>query len=99
MITTVLEHNSVLRPLYEMEEKGVEVTILPCDEYGMVYPEDFIRASPSQYKGIYLYPWLKPLQVMCCRFKALAQQPGRGGSFLWWMPPRLPEYLILTFRR
>ena len=32
VVTTVLEHNSVLRPLYEMEEKGVEVTILPCDE-------------------------------------------------------------------
>ena len=38
MVTTVLEHNSVLRPLYEMQEKGVEVTILSCDEYGMVYP-------------------------------------------------------------
>ena len=30
VVTTVLEHNSVLRPLYEMEEKRVEVTILPC---------------------------------------------------------------------
>ena len=28
-ITTALEHNSVLRPLYEMEEKGVELTIIP----------------------------------------------------------------------
>ena len=28
IITTALEHNSVLRPLYEMEEKGTELTIL-----------------------------------------------------------------------
>ena len=27
VITTQLEHNSVLRPLYEMEEKGVELTM------------------------------------------------------------------------
>ena len=34
VITTVLEHNSVLRPLYECRERGVEVTILGCDEKG-----------------------------------------------------------------
>ena len=51
MVTTVLEHNSVLRPLYEMEEKGVEVTILPCDEYGMVYPEQFAAAVRPNTKA------------------------------------------------
>ncbi len=45
MITTVLEHNSVLRPLYEMEEKGVEVTILPCDSLGMIAYGDFEKKS------------------------------------------------------
>ena len=34
VITTVLEHNSVLRPLYELEEKGAELTIIGCDEWG-----------------------------------------------------------------
>lgn len=34
VITTVLEHNSVLRPLYEMEQQGVSVTIIPCDSFG-----------------------------------------------------------------
>lgn len=36
VITTVLEHNSVLRPLYLMETRGVDVTILPCDEKGVL---------------------------------------------------------------
>ena len=31
VITTEMEHNSVLRPLYELEEKGVSVTIVDCD--------------------------------------------------------------------
>lgn len=31
VVTTVLEHNSVLRPLYEMEERGVKLTIIGCE--------------------------------------------------------------------
>lgn len=36
VITTASEHNSVLRPLYEMQEKGVELTILPADSAGQI---------------------------------------------------------------
>ena len=36
VITTMLEHNSVLRPLYEMEKKGVRLTIVPSDEKGRI---------------------------------------------------------------
>ena len=35
VITTAMEHNSVLRPLYEMEKNGVELSIIRCDEKGM----------------------------------------------------------------
>ncbi|HIR24646.1 MAG TPA: aminotransferase class V-fold PLP-dependent enzyme [Candidatus Egerieimonas faecigallinarum] len=31
-VTTVLEHNSVLRPLYEMEERGIQLTVIGCRE-------------------------------------------------------------------
>lgn len=41
VITTALEHNSVLRPLYEMEGHGVEVTILPADSKGRINYADF----------------------------------------------------------
>ena len=34
VITTQMEHNSVLRPLYRKEKEGVELTIVPCDERG-----------------------------------------------------------------
>lgn len=34
VITTMLEHNSVLRPIYEMETYGVDVTIIPADAKG-----------------------------------------------------------------
>ncbi len=31
-MTTVLEHNSVLRPLYEMEKQGAELVIVGCEQ-------------------------------------------------------------------
>ena len=36
VITTALEHNSVLRPLYEMEEAGAEITVIQPDSTGMI---------------------------------------------------------------
>ncbi len=36
VVTTMLEHNSVLRPLYEMEACGVELSILKSDRTGTI---------------------------------------------------------------
>lgn len=45
VITTQLEHNSVLRPLYCLEQEGlIEVTYLPFDARGYVHPDDFAQA-------------------------------------------------------
>ena len=52
VISTVLEHNSVLRPLYEMEKKGVEVTFLGCDEKGALDYADFDKAIKENTKAI-----------------------------------------------
>ena len=41
VITPALEHNSVLRPLYELEDRGMELTILPADTLGNICCEDF----------------------------------------------------------
>jgi len=41
-VTTTIEHNSVLRPLYHLEKfGGVEVDYVPFDEKGFVDPDDF----------------------------------------------------------
>ena len=36
VITTQLEHNSVLRPLYRLQKQGVEVSFLSADEQGIL---------------------------------------------------------------
>ena len=51
-VTTAMEHNSVLRPLYEMEEKGVELTILPADALGRIDYDDFERSIRRNTKAI-----------------------------------------------
>ncbi len=40
VITTELEHNSVLRPLYEMEKRGVELTFIRSDKNGCIDLQD-----------------------------------------------------------
>lgn len=52
VITTALEHNSVLRPLYELEETGVELTILDSDRQGRISYEDFQREIRKNTKAI-----------------------------------------------
>ena len=52
VITTALEHNSVLRPLYELEERGVELTILPADTQGRTAYEDFETAIRDNTRAI-----------------------------------------------
>ena len=52
VITTVLEHNSVLRPLYWCQEQGVELTILDCDEMGNISYEEMESAVKENTKAI-----------------------------------------------
>ncbi len=52
VITTAVEHNSVLRPLYRLEERGLELTILPADARGMICYEDFARALRPNTRGV-----------------------------------------------
>ena len=52
VITTALEHNSVLRPLYELEDRGVELTILSADPAGNIRYEDFEEVLRPNTKAI-----------------------------------------------
>lgn len=44
VVTTVVEHNSVIRPVNHATRRGVEATYVDCDDEGYVDPED-IRAA------------------------------------------------------
>lgn len=44
VVTTSMEHNSLLRPLHALRNEGVEVTIVPAGSDGMVDPADVEKA-------------------------------------------------------
>ncbi|MGN0333619.1 MAG: aminotransferase class V-fold PLP-dependent enzyme [Lachnospiraceae bacterium] len=52
VITTMLEHNSVLRPLYEMEKRGVRLTIVKSDQKGRLCIDDIENAICDDTKMI-----------------------------------------------
>lgn len=52
VITTVMEHNSVLRPLYACERAGAKLTITECDEKGNLSYEMLEAAIRKETKAI-----------------------------------------------
>ncbi|MDO4178423.1 MAG: aminotransferase class V-fold PLP-dependent enzyme [Phascolarctobacterium sp.] len=52
VISTDLEHNSVLRPLYRLMEQGVEVDFLPADIKGCINYDDFATHIKENTKAI-----------------------------------------------
>lgn len=52
VITTVCEHNSVLRPLYRKEDGGSKLTIIPADDAGKVCIDDIEKSIQSHTKAV-----------------------------------------------
>lgn len=53
VVTTKLEHNSVLRPLHHLELNGViEVTHIPFDKHGYIHPDDIKKAIKKNTKMV-----------------------------------------------
>lgn len=52
VIATELEHNSVLRPLYEMEEKGVKLTFIKSDRLGRLDYGEFENSIRKDTRAV-----------------------------------------------
>lgn len=52
VITTELEHNSVLRPLYALREKGIDLSIIPSDINGILNYSQIEKEIKSTTKAI-----------------------------------------------
>ena len=52
VITTTMEHNSVLRPIKYMEQFGIENTIVKCDDKGRLKVSDIERSIKNNTKLI-----------------------------------------------
>jgi len=54
VITSSMEHNSVMRPLRELEKNGVELSIIPCSKEGMLDPREMEKRIKSNTKMVIL---------------------------------------------
>lgn len=54
VVTSSMEHNSVMRPLRELEKRGVEVKVVPCSPQGDLDPVDIKRSIKENTKLIVL---------------------------------------------
>ncbi len=54
VITSPLEHNSVMRPLRYLEKEGLEITILPCSSEGLLEPLDAEKSICKNTKMVVL---------------------------------------------
>lgn len=54
VITSSMEHNSMMRPLRAAERKGVEVTVVGCTPEGILHPADIERAIGSNTRLVAL---------------------------------------------
>jgi cysteine desulfurase family protein len=54
VITSSMEHNSVMRPLRELEKNGVELSIIPCSKEGMLDPREMEKRIKSNTKMVVL---------------------------------------------
>lgn len=52
VLSTDLEHNSVLRPLYRQMERGVQADFLPADRQGRINYADFDRLLRPETKAV-----------------------------------------------
>jgi cysteine desulfurase / selenocysteine lyase len=54
VVTSSMEHNSVMRPLRDLEKKGIELSIVPCSKEGMLDPREVEGKIQSNTKMIVL---------------------------------------------
>lgn len=54
VITSSMEHNSVMRPLRELEKRGVEVKVVSCSPEGLLDPQDIEKSIKKNTKLIVL---------------------------------------------
>lgn len=54
VITSGMEHNSVMRPLRVVETRGVDITVVPCASDGLIDPADIVKAIQKNTKAIFM---------------------------------------------
>ena len=81
VLATKSEHNSVLRPLYELERQGiVKVTYLDADETGRIAPDKWCEALKSVKPGLAVFTHASNVTGAVNDAKALTEAAKAAGA-------------------
>jgi selenocysteine lyase/cysteine desulfurase len=98
VVTTMLEHNSVLRPLHHLAHEGIiEVTYVPFDKDGYVDPDDIAAAIKPNTRMVVVNHCSNVIGTYSLSMK-LVKSAATKGYFSSWMPVRVPVPFLLIFR-
>ena len=82
VITTVCEHNSVLRPLYALEKQGMELSVIPADVSGRI-DYDQMEAAVRKAGILPIDVQKSGIDVLCFSgHKGLLGPQGTGGIYV-----------------
>jgi len=81
VVTSTMEHNSVLRPLSALEDQGVAVTRVPTAPDGLLDPADVVRALTSRTRLVVLSQASNVVGTLCPIQEIGAQLAGRDLLF------------------
>lgn len=94
VITTALEHNSVLRPLYRLQkEKGLEVTIIPADKKGTLNYSAAVTLRSPRFIG---EQFIEMFQVVIPEIKKIVEEGIADGSIETEYPEEVADVLMMN---
>ena len=102
VLTTHAEHNAVLRPLYMLEQKGIQVKRISVDETGRVRPEDWAEAVKIYRPKLCILTHASNVTGAVNDISVLAEAAKEGGAdllldvsqTLGCIPVRLSEWKV-----
>lgn len=97
VITTVCEHNSVLRPLYRLQEEGVEVSFLSADRNGVLEYEKLPDLVKENTKGI-IVTHASNLTGNITDLEKSGRLQSAEICFWWWTGRRRREFYRWMYR-
>jgi cysteine sulfinate desulfinase/cysteine desulfurase-like protein len=100
VVTTMLEHNSVLRPLYHLTQSGIiETTHVPFDPMtGYVDPEDIRKAIRKNTRFVVVNHCSNVIGTYSL-LPRLGKSAKKPVFTLLWTAARVPALLKLTCRQ
>ncbi len=101
VVTTMAEHNSLLRPLYALEQTGlIKVIYLRTDRYGRVPPDDWVNAMTAYRPALAAFTHASNVTGAVNDVAAMAAAAGEVGArvlldasqTMGWLPLRVEEW-------